>query len=110
MNRHQAQILIVVFVVLLAGTFLQSYSGRAAQVTSSRAGCERSKLDRAANAAGWTAHARYIAKVTVAASVKEDVKRAAREAARTYSFVSADLSKRSKLNCAKTYPAASLLP
>lgn len=73
-------------------------------VQMQRAGCERSKLDRADNAAAWTAHRTYIESVTRAASVKEDVKRAARHAARTYRRVAASLTKRSQIDCSVAFP------
>src|SRR4051794_8795244 len=41
------------FLALIVYVFAQAYQGRAALVNSQRAGCERSKLDRGANAEGW---------------------------------------------------------
>jgi hypothetical protein len=89
---------------------LQGYQGRVALVQSSRQACERGKLDRADNAAGWTAHRRYIEHVTAAVSVKEDVKSAAREANRTYSRISRSLTVRARLDCRRAIPPARLLP
>jgi hypothetical protein len=88
---------------------VQGYVSRAALRQSQLAGCARGKLDRADNAAGWTAHRKYISHVTSAASVKEDVKVAAREAIVTYERISLDLSRRARLDCAAAFPAPRLL-
>lgn len=66
--------------------------------TSYRA-CEASKDDRIDNAAAWTAHGKYITKVTGAASVREDVKSAARMANRTYQRISRSLTSRARVSC-----------
>lgn len=66
--------------------------------------CESSRKDRIDNAAGWTAHRTYITKVTGAASVKEDVKSAARMANRTYTRISARLTERADVNCDRLVP------
>lgn len=63
-------------------------------------GCERGKKDRVTNAAAWTKHAAYINSVLRAPSVKEDVKRAARDAQLTYLMASKDLTTRSRISCA----------
>ena len=97
-------LLVVVYV------FYAGYEGRQALVTNQRAGCERGKLDRIDNAAFQRAHKVYIDKVVLAASVKEDVKEAAREAVETYNRTSASLAARSKINCQKAFPKASLIP
>lgn len=111
MRAPSRQFLTAVLVVTIpALVLLQGYAGRAALVDSSRQACERGKLDRADNAAGWTAHRVYITHVTSAASVKEDVKSAAREANRTYERISRELTKRARLDCEKAIPAARLLP
>ena len=86
------------------------YEGRKALVTSQRAGCERGKLDRIDNAAFQRAHKKYIDRVVLAQSVKEDVKDAAREAVKTYNRTAASLTKRSQINCASAFPKASLIP
>jgi hypothetical protein len=108
------RVLIVLGVGVLAALLVlilaQSYAGRVALVDSQRGGCERSKLDRKNNADGWTAHAAYIDNVTRAASVQEDVKRAARTAVTTYERVSRDLRRRSHIDCADVFPAPSLMP
>lgn len=61
--------------------------------------CRRGKRINRANAAGWTAHSRYILQVTRAASVKEDVKRAARAASSTYQRTSSLLRGFTRITC-----------
>lgn len=73
-------------------------------IKATRRGCERGKEDRRANADFQRAQSAYILKVTRAASVKEDVKRAAREARKVFTRTSSDLTERSKINCKKAYP------
>lgn len=90
--------------------FYQSYVGRSELVQSQRAGCERGKLDRIDNAAFQRAHKKYIDKVVLAQSVKADVKKAAREAVKTYNKTAADLTKRSRINCLHVYPDAGVFP
>lgn len=75
-----------------------------AQARTLQVRCEATKEANAASAAGWTAHAEYINKVTQAASVKEDVKRAARKAENTYVESAATLTAISNVNCKKLYP------
>lgn len=96
-------------ILLFVVVGLSAYQTGKADAESKRAGCERNKLDRAANAAAWTAHRTYIEKVLKAASVKQDVKDAADDAVKTYKIVSADLSKRSKVDCDRIFPDPSLL-
>lgn len=67
--------------------------------------CERGKLDRRDNADFQRAHTTYITTVTGAASVKEDVKVAAREAKKTFDRTADSLDARSRIDCAKAYPA-----
>lgn len=88
----------------------ESYAGRVNLVKSQRAGCERGKLDRTDNADFQRAHTKYITSVTDAASVKEDVKSAAREAVQTFRRTSEELTQRAHIICADVYPKASLLP
>ncbi len=86
------------------------YEGRKALRDSTLAGCERGKLDRGANADGWTAHNTYIGKVTSADSVKEDVKSAAREAQSTYERISLELRRRAEIVCEDAFPPVSFWP
>lgn len=96
--------------VVVAYVFYTDFEGRKNTVTAQRAGCERSKLDRTANAAFQRAHTEYITTVTGAKSVKEDVKKAARKAVKTFQRTSKDLSKRAKIKCRKAFPKASFFP
>lgn len=98
------------FLLLTLYVAYSDYQGRKNLVVSQRAGCERGKLDRIDNAAFQRAHKLYIDKVVLAASVKEDVKEAAREAVQTYNRTADDLTRRSKINCGKVYPKASVIP
>ena len=112
-NYRLAQLIIIgmcVQLLVIGYIFYSGYQSRVSTVQTLRLGCERGKLDRADNADFQNAHKVYIDKVVLAQSVKEDVKRAAREAERTYIRTSADLTKRSKINCAKAFPKARLIP
>jgi hypothetical protein len=100
----------VVTLMLTGYVFYQSYAGRLDLVHTQRLGCERGKLDRADNAAFQNAHKKYIDKVVLAQSVKEDVKRAAREAEKTYVRTAADLTRRSEIDCVKAFPNPGVLP
>lgn len=102
--------LCLIAVGLLTFYAWSSYEGRKAIVKSARAACEAEKLDRIDNAAGWTAHSLYITNVTSAASVKEDVKAAARQANMTYREVSESLTMRARIQCEREVPSASLVP
>ncbi len=66
--------------------------------------CENSRQDRIDNAAGWTKHRWYIEKVTGAASVREDIKSAAREAIGTYDRISKHLTERAEIDCGGLLP------
>ncbi len=100
----------VIQLFVIAYVFYSGYEGRKTLITSQRAGCERGKLDRIDNAAFQRAHKKYIDKVVLAQSVKEDVKKAAREAVRTYNRTAEALTKRSQINCEAAFPKASLIP
>lgn len=112
MSREKVLLGFGVFVVLLLLLLplAAGYEGRKAIVKSAREMCVQAKVDRIDNADGWTAHSEYIGKVTAAASVKEDVKHAARKARRTYTRISASLSIRARVDCKKAHPAASWWP
>lgn len=87
-----------------------SYKGRTDLVASQRRGCERGKRDRKDNADFQKAHKTYIDKVVLAKSVRSDIKKAAREAVKTYNRTAADLSKRAKVDCAVAFPKGGILP
>lgn len=90
--------------------FYTGYQGRVGIVNNQRAGCNRGKLDRIDNAAFQRAHKLYIDRVVLAASVKADVKAAARDAVETYNQTAANLTKRSLIDCSKAFPDARLIP
>ncbi len=90
----------IVFVAVLVA--MSMFIG-ANRLTVYRA-CENNRSDRIDNAAGWTAHRIYITSVTGAASVREDVKRAARKANQTYTAISASLTKRADIDCGGVLP------
>jgi type II secretory pathway pseudopilin PulG len=71
-----------------------------------QSGCSRSKVDRTAIAAALRAQATYLNQVLDAASVKADVKRAARVAQATFSRSASGLESRSgkNLRCGDVYP------
>jgi hypothetical protein len=111
LTRKQRQLLvrfigvmIVAVLALFAAVLASDYNHRKDATRLLRAGCERNKRDRRANADGWTAHSLYINKVVLAGSVKEDVKRAARHARKTYRRISRDLEKRSRIDCRTEFP------
>lgn len=97
-------------IAVISYVFYQSYAGRETVVQASRLGCERNKLDRKDNADFQRAQALYILRVTSAASVKEDVKRAARTALKTFNRTSKSLEHRARIDCKKAFPKAGLLP
>ena len=90
--------------------FYQSYQGRVDIVRTQRLGCERGKKDRGDNADFQHAQKQYIEKVVLAASVKEDVKTAAREAVKTFERTSGSLSERALIDCQKAFPDAKWIP
>jgi hypothetical protein len=69
-------------------------------------GCARSKTDRTSIAWALRAQSTYLNHVLAAASVKADVKRAARAAQRTFDASASGLESRTgtKLVCAHVYP------
>lgn len=117
MTEHAATRLVKLCLVMMifqlciiAYVFYTEYSGRVAIVKAQRISCERGKQDRKDNSDFQNAHKKYIDKVVLAQSVKEDVKRAAREAEETYNRTSVSLTERSRINCNKATPSAKLIP
>lgn len=82
----------------------ESNTARNDLIKSNREGCERSKLDRRDNAKFQIAQRKYINKVTAARSVKEDVKKAARDAKDVFVKTSASLNRRANINCKEAFP------
>jgi hypothetical protein len=101
---------LVVQLAVIGYVFYSGYKSRVETVTFQRAACERGKLDRKDNADFQVAHTEYIRKVTGAASVHEDVKKAARTAIKTFERTSQRLSKRAVLKCQAAIPNATLFP
>lgn len=86
------QLLFIVYV------FYQSYEGRVRVVNAQRAGCERAKLDRNANASGW--------RIAEGARRKEgNIIVATR-----YKNIAEGLEARSRIRCTTAFADASILP
>jgi hypothetical protein len=85
-------------VVLIVAVWLTGYQGRHALVDSQRNGCERGRLDRAANARAWRE--------------AEKARRADRDygTARVYAQVATGLETRARIDCSDAFPSPSLLP
>lgn len=99
--RSLAQLIVIGMAVQLAVigyVFYTSYSGRSALVKSQRAGCERGKMDRAANGEGWR-----IAEFARRSSGQTQV-------ADRYAKIAQGLERRAIIKCEVVYPKASLLP
>lgn len=82
-------------------TVWQSYQGRVELVHSQRAGCERGKLDKRANARGW----RAAEAARVASGTPNDLK-----AAHKYAVIAYGLEQRARIPCSRAFPSTSLLP
>lgn len=87
--------------LLVASVWAVGYQGRADLVKTQRLGCERGKLDRRANAAGW----RFAERSRQVADQRQDL-----EAAGRYAEIAAELEERGRVNCAVAYPSPRLLP
>lgn len=83
---------------MIGYVFYANYQGRVDTVKAQRAGCERSKLDRGANASGWR-----IAEAARRADGQHAV-------AHRYSKIAGGLEFRSRIPCARAFPKASLFP
>lgn len=89
---------LVVNVFMVGYVFWMGYEGRRDLVTSQRAGCNRAKLDRGANAEGWR--------------IAEGARRADGEieVANNYRDIASGLEKRSRIICSEAFPKASFIP
>jgi hypothetical protein len=119
---------LVMILALTAVVFAQSYFGRKnlekaeqkardALVVSQRAGCQRNKKDRRANALGWRT-AQAARSSTLADKLKIPLKEienlisqsskpddpADLVAVRRYNKIAHELEKRSEINCARAFP------
>jgi hypothetical protein len=86
------QLMVILYV------FFSGYFDRVDLVDSQRAGCERGKLDRIANAQGWR--------------IAQDARIASGDyvVAHRYGTLARDLEARSKIDCRDVYPDARLIP
>lgn len=89
---------LVVNCVVLGYVFWTGYEGRKDLVASQRAGCERGKLDRGANAAGWR-------NAEEARTADGDF-----EVAAEYKRIADGLEARSRIICSEAFPKASFIP
>lgn len=109
-DRHFGLLAKMVFIGILVQlsvigyVFVANHQNQSAIVNSQRAGCGRGKSDRSDNAKFQRAQTAYISKVIAAPSVKEDVKKVAREARKTFRKTSHSLAQRSKIDCARKFP------
>lgn len=87
---------IQLLVILYVGW--SSYNGRQDLVESQRAGCNRAKLDRSANAQGWR-----IAEAARRAEGQEVV-------AKAYNDIAEGLEDRSRIDCIDAFPKARIIP
>ena len=100
---------LIALVALSVAVWYMGYSGRAALVESQRAGCERSKRDREANATAWReAHA---ARSDTASNPDEptSVRQSARRTAAVYRRTVAELEGRAAIDCREAFPDPRLL-
>ena len=113
-------ILVMVLQLVIVGyVFYSNYQGRQDLVKSQRAGCERGKLDRGANAEGW--RAAETARIASAAKTlhisTDEATVLVREkpesnsipdvvAARRYDRIASGLEERARIVCKKQFPDA----
>lgn len=84
-------------VVLVFAVFYSNYQGRIGLWESQVRGCERAKLDRAANARGWrTAQARSASQGQHGFSA-------------IYEDIADSLGQRSRISCAEAFPKPTIL-
>jgi hypothetical protein len=88
----------IVQLFVISYVFYQSYQGRLEVVYAQRIGCERNKLDRNDNAAGWR--------------IAEAARRAEGQigVANQYAHIASGLEARSRIDCVKAYPNPGVLP
>lgn len=108
-RRWVAASLLILFIAAL---FWVPYQGRTELRDSQIAGCQRGKLDRAANARAFRAQADYLDLVLAASSVQQDVKTAARINQAQQDISARGLESRTgkNLDCDKVFPHPTLLP
>jgi hypothetical protein len=88
----------LVQLLVIGYVFYTDYVGRDVALTAARQGCERDKLDRNGEAAGW--------RIAEKARLKDKEPKIAEQ----YDELADGLEARGKINCDKLYPKASLIP
>lgn len=114
---------LIVQLAVIGYVAYSSYIGRRDVATASRAGCERNKLDRVANAKGWrTAETARLNSVSETTGISvENVRKLLKSkpspsdlpdltAARHYDRIAKGLEARSRISCSKAFPKAGLFP
>jgi len=94
-------ILTIIAISTVSSAFLATvigWVGRSELRNSQVAGCERGKLDREANAAGW--------RIAQAARLADGQFAVAKK----YGQIAAGLEQRARIDCEKRYPAPSIIP
>jgi hypothetical protein len=89
----------ILTIILFLVVGMSAYRSNRDDTISKRAGCERNKLDRAANATGWRT-----AEVRLQAQYERDPQPSDLKALRKYNRIATGLEKRSRINCAKQFP------
>jgi hypothetical protein len=98
--KWAALVMAVAVLGLTALVVAQGYVGRAALRTSQLAGCERGKLDRAANAKGWRAAEAARRRSGTASDLRT---------AKLYAGIASGLEMRSRVVCETAFPAPRLI-
>lgn len=125
-SRRLVQLILIGFLLqlmVICYIFYQSYQGRVDIVHSQRAGCERGKLDRNANARSWRkaerarlntvaedlhiSYAKAEKLITTKPSVSDSFDL---QAAREYDKTATGQEQRSRISCTKAFPKAGFLP
>jgi hypothetical protein len=94
----------LVTIVLFIVVAVSGYQGAIDDAEFKRAGCERSKRDRAQNATGWRT-----AEMRLQAQYDRDPQPTDLTALKKYARIATGLEKRSKIDCAKAFPNPSPL-
>jgi hypothetical protein len=103
--RTAAVALIAGAVLIVALVGVVFYSSQLSVVHAQRGSCERSKLDRLANSAGWWAAERARMDTATDRRQEQHARSTARIAAEQYGAIAAQLEARGGINCARVFPA-----
>jgi hypothetical protein len=90
---------LMVLGLILLTVLLSSWQTRSDQAVNARAGCERSKLDRNANAAGWRTAQRRLQ-----SQYDRDPQPTDLRALRRYRRIAQGLERRARVECAVAFP------